>query len=95
MQMQMAMMQSQQDNLSFIEPDRNMTAPSGFGLSKQKTRAVHDHAGAENVHCTEENCEYQIRGRQICLGECKFVFERVWRVTCNNHKDDDKCEENQ
>ena len=97
--MQIAMMQSAQDNLSFnAEPDpRTMTAPSGFN-SKPKNMQVHDHAEGENIECTEDNCEYQIRGRQICLGECRFVFERVWKVTCAHHnaaKEGEECNDDE
>lgn len=28
------------------------------------------------------------KGRQICLDECRFVFDRVWHVTCNHDKND-------
>lgn len=27
---------------------------------------------------------FQARGRQISVGECKFVFERIWNVTCDH-----------
>jgi hypothetical protein len=86
MNMQMAMMQSANEGFDLGEKQRYNTAPGGFDQ-------VHDHANQENAKCTDENCEYQIRGRQICLGECKFVFERVWKVTCANHKKDAAGEE--
>lgn len=54
-------MQAQDNNIDVGSQQRNMTAPAGF--NQQKTMAVHDHAAQENVHCTEDNCEYQIRGR--------------------------------
>ena len=81
MNMQIAMMQSSNNGFDIGEQVRfSSTAPGGFGTDSNFN--VHDHANQENAKCTDENCEYMIRGRQICLGECKFVFERVWKVTC-------------
>ena len=90
--MQMAIMQNTNEGFDLGEKQRYSTAPGGFGNQRNN---IHDHANQVNAHCTDENCEYQIRGRQLCLGECKFVFERVWKVTCENHKTtgDDCCDE--
>lgn len=57
--MQMAMIQSGNDQFDLLgEKQRYSTAPGGFGKFN-----IHDHANQENAHCTDENCEYQIRGR--------------------------------
>ena len=36
-----------------------------------------------------EKRDYKVRGRQISLGECKMIFEKVWRITMENcnHKE--------
>jgi hypothetical protein len=48
--------------------------------------SYHDHPDKENVSCDDANCEYVVRGRQICLGECEFIFKKVWKVTMDNCK---------
>lgn len=52
---------------------------------------MHDHPDQQDANCIDEECKYQIVGRQICLGECTYVFNRVWKATldgCNEqHKE--------
>lgn len=49
------------------------------------TPNTQDHQGENSV---DEECKYQIVGRQLSLGECQYVFNRVWKATldgCNEH----------
>ena len=35
--------------------------------------------------------KFTVRGRKICVAECKFVFDRVWGTTCDHqHKENEE-----
>ena len=42
-----------------------------------------DHYPAEvqRIQQLSQKESYLIRGRQICVGECKFIFDRIWKAT--------------
>ena len=52
--------------------------------SIRRNLSIHDHPDKANAECYNDDCEYMVKGRQICLGECRFIFQKVWKVTMDN-----------
>ena len=48
-------------------------------ILQQNKTLYEDSDYGENTICPQ--MQIKIRGRKITLGECKFIFEKVWNVT--------------
>jgi len=65
----------------------NYATTTNFRSSQSQNKAFSGKASA----AAPQMVKFTMRGRKITVGECKFVFERVWGVTCDHqHKENEE-----
>jgi len=65
---------------NFYGSNRDDFSNAGFGYGSQVVNAGPPPEPFEKR-------KFMVRGRQICLGECNFIFKRIWKATldgCNH-----------